>query len=230
MVADRCPNAVRCADPFHVVQVGHRRPRRGPPPGLERRPRRPGGRSNRIRWSADAPPSAAGTAQGAQARPLRAVEEPREPHRPAAGQAGLDRQDRPPAAPRLPAQGRPAAGLPARLRRSRRAPSDRGSAGPAAAASRPSSTCSAASSNTGHSILAAIEHGLSNGRIESVNTKIRLITRDRLRIPLTPTPSSPWPCSTSAATDPPSPAGHDPRISQESRLSAACRPRSEALR
>ena len=27
------------------------------------------------------------------------------------------------------------------------------------------------------SILAAIEHGLSNGRIESVNTNIRLITR-----------------------------------------------------
>ena len=27
------------------------------------------------------------------------------------------------------------------------------------------------------SILAAIEHGLSNGRIESVNTKVRLITR-----------------------------------------------------
>lgn len=26
------------------------------------------------------------------------------------------------------------------------------------------------------SILAAIEHGLANGRIESVNTKIRLIT------------------------------------------------------
>ncbi len=27
------------------------------------------------------------------------------------------------------------------------------------------------------SILAAVEHDLSNGRIESVNTKIRLITR-----------------------------------------------------
>ena len=26
-------------------------------------------------------------------------------------------------------------------------------------------------------ILAAIEHGLSNGRVESMNTKIRLITR-----------------------------------------------------
>ncbi len=36
-----------------------------------------------------------------------------------------------------------------------------------------------AKSITNHraSILAAIEHGLSNGRIESVNTKIRLITR-----------------------------------------------------
>ena len=59
----------------------------------------------------------------------------------AAGQAGLDRQDRPPAAPRLPAQGRPAAGVPARLRRGRRAPSDRGSAGPAAAGSPRSSSC-----------------------------------------------------------------------------------------
>jgi transposase len=28
-----------------------------------------------------------------------------------------------------------------------------------------------------NAILAAIEHGLSNGRIESVNTKIRLLTR-----------------------------------------------------
>ena len=28
-----------------------------------------------------------------------------------------------------------------------------------------------------HRILASIEHGLNNGRIESMNTKIRLITR-----------------------------------------------------
>ena len=34
-----------------------------------------------------------------------------------------------------------------------------------------------ASSTTSAAILAAIEHGLSNGLIESVNTKIRLITR-----------------------------------------------------
>ena len=38
-------------------------------------------------------------------------------------------------------------------------------------------TPKAASSKHKASILAAIEYGLSNGRIESVNTKIRLITR-----------------------------------------------------
>jgi transposase len=38
VVATRCPNAVRCLDPFHVARVGHRRARRGPPGGLERRP------------------------------------------------------------------------------------------------------------------------------------------------------------------------------------------------
>lgn len=42
-----------------------------------------------------------------------------------------------------------------------------------------------------------------------------------------PEPSSPWPCSASAATSPPSPAGHDPRISQESRKSG--HPESEML-
>ena len=35
----------------------------------------------------------------------------------------------------------------------------------------------AASSKPRRSILAALEYGLSNGLIESVNTKIRLITR-----------------------------------------------------
>ena len=62
-------------------------------------------------------------------------------------------------------------------RRGRSRPWTDGSAGPAAAASRPSSTCNGASAATAPSILAAIEHGLSNGLIESVNTKIRLITR-----------------------------------------------------
>ena len=55
-------------------------------------------------------------------------------------------------------------------------------------------------------ILAAIEHGLSNGRIESVNTKIRLITRvDSGSTP--PRQSSHWQCSASGALDHNYPAG-----------------------
>ena len=56
-------------------------------------------------------------------------------------------------------------------------PSRHGSGGLGGARSPRSSNCNAGSSNTRPQILAAIEHGLSNGRIESVNTKIRLITR-----------------------------------------------------
>ena len=51
------------------------------------------------------------------------------------------------------------------------------------------------------SILAAIEHGLSNGRTESVNTKIRLITRIAFGFK-SPMPSSRWPCSASAVIRP----------------------------
>ena len=170
VVAEQLPERGPLRRPVPRRAVGHRGARRGPPAGLERRPRT---RSPSRR----AGPRRTGHAEGAEARPLRAVEEPREPHRPAAGQARLDRQDRPPAAPRLPAQRRPPAGLPARPRPRPPTRSRPGSAGPAAAGSPRSSTCNAGSSNTRHSILAAIEHGLSNGRIESVNTKIRLITR-----------------------------------------------------
>jgi transposase len=54
-------------------------------------------------------------------------------------------------------------------------------------------------------ILATIEHNLSNGLIESTNTKIRLITAHIA-----------WPRSPSVATAPPSRAGNDPRKGQES--------------
>lgn len=65
-------------------------------------------------------------------------------------------------------------------------------------------------------IHATLDEGMSNALVESVNTKIRLITRVAFGFH-GPSPSSPWPCSTSAVTDPTSPAGSDPRISQESR-------------
>ena len=66
------------------------------------------------------------------------------------------------------------------------------------------------------SVLAAIEHGLFNGRTESVNTKVRVITRIRFKSPDT---LIAWPCSASAATDPPYPAANDPRKQQKSALS-----------
>ena len=78
----------------------------------------------------------------------------------------------------LPAQGRPAAGLPARGRSRQTRPATGGSTGPAAAASPPSSTSQRRiRRNTEPRSSPAIEHGLSNGLIESTNTKIRLLTR-----------------------------------------------------
>ena len=37
VVSQRCPDAIRCADPFHVVALGHRGARCRAPPRLERR-------------------------------------------------------------------------------------------------------------------------------------------------------------------------------------------------
>ena len=201
-------------------QVGHRGPRRRPPPGLERRsrptrrPQRPDPVVARTH-----PPRRRRRREGAEARPLRVVEEPREPHQPTAGQAGLDRQDRPhgctgPTCSRKDSgwSSSSATTKPSRLSRP-------GSAGPAAAASPPSSTCNAASSNTRprsspRSSTACPTDASNRSTPRSASSPASPSASSP------PTPSSPWPCSTSAATAPPSPAGDDPRISQESRKSA----------
>jgi transposase len=47
-------------------------------------------------------------------------------------------------------------------------------------------------------IQAALTEGLSNGRVEAVNTKIRLLTQVAFGFK-SPRRSSPWPCSASAA-------------------------------
>ena len=60
-VAERCPNADRLPGPVSRRQGRHRRARRGPPRGLERRP----------------PPRPDPARPRAQRRPVRAVEEPR---------------------------------------------------------------------------------------------------------------------------------------------------------
>jgi hypothetical protein len=133
-----------------------------------------------------------------------------EPDRAPTSQAGLDRQDQPP----------PASGLSAK-EGLRYAFTVKGEAGKQAL----DHSCGwaqrcriPASVDLGrkikrhrHAIDATLEHGLPNALIESVNTKIRLITRIAFGFK-TPTPSSPWPCSPSAATDPHSPADNHPQI------------------
>ena len=91
-------------------------------------------------------------------------------------QARLDRQDRPPAAPGLPAQRRPPARLPARPPTEAADALDRWLAW-ARRCRIPRSSSSPNASPPPTRDPRRHRHGLSNGRIESVNTKIRLITR-----------------------------------------------------
>ncbi|MEY2419969.1 MAG: hypothetical protein QOI95_36 [Acidimicrobiaceae bacterium] len=79
-------------------------------------------------------------------------------------------------------------------------------------------------------IEAALDSGLSNARIESTNTKIRLITRVAFGFHSADA-SSPSHAQPSAANLPSSPAATNPRIRQEdrclvelSRATEACRP------
>ena len=79
------------------------------------------------------------------------------------------------------------------------------------------------------SSLAAIEHGLSNGRIESVNTKIRLITRVAFGFKSADALMA-LAMLNLGGHRPVPPADSDPRISQESRLSASAHSPSGRVR
>ena len=70
-VAERCPNAERCVDPFHVVQLAT--------DALDE--------IRREVWNEARRAGQTDAAARSQGRPLRAVEEPREPHRAASSQA-----------------------------------------------------------------------------------------------------------------------------------------------
>ena len=177
VVADTLPHAVMCADPFHVDRLGHPVPRPGPPRGLEPDPPPPGG-TVPAGSRAGRAPDAARRRDDAQARPLRTLEEPRNLTANQHDKLAWIAQGRAPGSPRLPAQRGPASTCsPSRARPANR-PSSDGWPGPAVAASPPSSHLA-----TTHRPPplprdpATLEHGLSNGLIESVNTKIRLITR-----------------------------------------------------
>ena len=104
-VAERCPQAARCVDPFHVVALAT--------DALDV--------VRRDVWNDARRAGHTQAAQGpSEGREVRAVEEPREPHRPPARQARPSPGHQQAAVPRLPAQGTAAPDLPAA-----RAPSDR---------------------------------------------------------------------------------------------------------
>lgn len=133
VVAERCPQAVRCADPFHVVKWATsaldevRRQAWNTARGDTRtlRARRSAGKGNRS----------TGHAQALKNSRVRVVEEPRELDHPAAGQTRVDREGRADPAPRRPGPKKPCdwcSSCPTRRPSTR---SGRGSAGPAAAGS-----------------------------------------------------------------------------------------------
>ena len=171
VVRARLPERDALRRPVPRRAVGHRGPRRGPP-------RRPGTTPATRRRSANA---AAGRArrhatQRSSTPATRCGRTPRTSpttSRP----ARLDRQDRPRAAPGLPAQRRP----PLRLRSSKatpaKKPSTGGSAGPAAAASPPSSTCTPHRQTPRRDRRRPRPSACPTRLIESTNTKIRLLTR-----------------------------------------------------
>ncbi len=177
VVADRCPSAVRCADPFHIVKWATEAldDVRGQAWNAARR--RPGGRADRIRWSRGRlRQDAAGTAKALKHARYPLWKNPENlTTRQQAKLAWIARTDPTLHRAYLLKEGlrlvfqldyqEAVEALEAWIGWARRC--------------RIPTFVDLQRRIVKHqaSILAAIEHGLSNGRIESVNTKIRLITR-----------------------------------------------------
>ena len=96
VVAERCKNAVRCMDPFHVVQWCT--------DALDE--------VRRDVWNTARKGGMKALARRHEGCPLRPVEEPRGPHRAPEGQAGLGGEGERPAVPGLPHEGAAPPGVP----------------------------------------------------------------------------------------------------------------------
>ena len=153
------PQAEICFDPFHVCRLAQPRDRPGPP----RRVERPRALAHRDRPLG-------------QGHPLVAAQSARTPDPRPAGHPRRGPTGQHPALPRLPAARRAQAALPPR-RPTPRARAPRRLAGlglPLPA--RPVRQARAHPPAHRDGILAAIRLGLSNGRLEGLNSKIRLIS------------------------------------------------------
>ncbi|MGH3356166.1 MAG: ISL3 family transposase, partial [Nocardioidaceae bacterium] len=177
VVARRCPNAVRCADPFHIVKWATEALDDVRRQAWNAARRQPGGRADRIRWSRGRlRQDAAGNAKTLKHARYALWKNPQNlTTRQAAKLAWIAKTD-----PTL----HRAYLLKEGLRLVFQLPYDEAVEALEAwigwaRRCRIPAFVDLQRRIVKHqaSILAAIEHGLSNGRIESVNTKIRLITR-----------------------------------------------------
>ena len=177
VVADRCGNAVRCADPFHIVKWATEALDDVRRQAWNAARRRPGGRADRIRWSRGRlRQDATGTAKALKHARYALWKNPENlTTRQQAKLAWIAKTDPTLHRAYLLKEGlrlvfqldyqEAVEALEAWIGWARRC--------------RIPTFVDLQRRIVKHkaSILAAIEHGLSNGRIESVNTKIRLITR-----------------------------------------------------
>jgi transposase len=177
VVARRCPNAVRCADPFHIVKWATEALDDVRRQAWNAARSQPGGRSNRVRWSRGRiRQDAAGAAKALKHARYALWKNPENlTSRQAAKLAWIAKTDPTLHRAYLLKEGlrlvfqlgydEAVEALEVWIGWARRC--------------RIPTFVDLQRRIVKHkpSILAAIEHGLSNGRIESVNTKIRLITR-----------------------------------------------------
>jgi len=146
--------------------MGHRGPRPGPPGCLERRPRRQGRGYRRV--------------EDVEEGPVGVVAQPPGSDPGAAGQAGLAGQDASEGASGVGAEGRPADGVhpgPAGVQQAAKDALDKWLSW--ARRCRIPAFVDLQRRVTIHvpAIHISIDHDLSNGLVESVNTKLRLLTR-----------------------------------------------------
>jgi transposase len=177
VVAGRCPNAVRCADPFHIVKWATEALDDVRRQAWNAARSRPGGRGTRIRWSRGRiRQDAAGAAKALKHARFALWKNPENlTTRQAAKLAWIAKTD-----PRLHRAYLLKEGLRLVFQLSYDEAVEALEAWIVwARRCRIPTFVDLQRRIVKHkaSILAAIEHGLSNGRIESVNTKIRLITR-----------------------------------------------------
>ena len=161
-VAERCPNATVCLDPFHVVKLAT--------DALDE--------IRREVWNEARRAGQRQLAARAQGRPVRALEEPR-----ATSPSASSSSSR--ASRQINKRLYRAYLLAQQLRQIYRVPFEQALAaarrvarsGPDDAAWSRSSSSPGRSPSSAEGIEAALRHGLSNARVEQVNTQLRLITR-----------------------------------------------------